>query len=135
MLLSTWVSPLQLVEDANSTLRSNTWVRARVCVYIILVIKGVMELQSFWQGQFGRHRNSAIWQAVPHCLMCVKEMLEPLWVVNGLGSTWKYTSECCLSGWWLWGHIFLRFYGLLNSEFSCIMHLVYFLYTLMIFLK
>ena len=69
MLLSTWVSPRQLVEDANPTLRSNTCACACMCVYIILVIKGVWELQSFWQGQFGRHGNSAIWQAVPHCLM------------------------------------------------------------------
>ena len=31
--------------------------------------KTVVELLACWQGKFGRHRNSAIWMAVPHCLM------------------------------------------------------------------
>ena len=29
----------------------------------------VLGLLDFWQGPFGRHRNSAVWQAVPPCLM------------------------------------------------------------------
>ena len=31
--------------------------------------KGVIELLSCWKNQFGRHRNIAIWKAVPHCLI------------------------------------------------------------------
>ena len=31
--------------------------------------KGVIELLSCWKNQFRRHRNSAIWKAVPHCLI------------------------------------------------------------------
>ena len=31
--------------------------------------KIVVELLDCWQGKFGRHRNAAIWMAVPHCLM------------------------------------------------------------------
>ena len=31
--------------------------------------KGVIELLSCWKNQFGRHRNSAIWKVIPHCLI------------------------------------------------------------------
>ena len=31
--------------------------------------KIVVELLACWQEKFGRHRNFAIWMAVPHCLM------------------------------------------------------------------
>ena len=31
--------------------------------------KTMVELLVCWQGKFGRHRNSAIWMDVPHCLM------------------------------------------------------------------
>ena len=31
--------------------------------------KTVVDLLACWQGKLGRHRNSAIWTAVPHCLM------------------------------------------------------------------
>ena len=31
--------------------------------------KTVVELLACWQGKFGRHRNFAIWMAMPHCLM------------------------------------------------------------------
>ena len=31
--------------------------------------KIVVELLAYWQGKFGRHRNYAIWIAVPHWLM------------------------------------------------------------------
>ena len=30
---------------------------------------GVIELLSCWKNQFERHRNSAIWKVVPHCLI------------------------------------------------------------------
>ena len=30
----------------------------------------VFNLLASWQGCFGRHRNSEIWKAIPHCLMC-----------------------------------------------------------------
>ena len=31
-----------------------------------------VELLACWEGKFGRHRNAAIWIAMPHCLMwCV----------------------------------------------------------------
>ena len=32
--------------------------------------KTVVDLLACWQGKLGRHWNSAIWMAVPHCLMC-----------------------------------------------------------------
>ena len=31
--------------------------------------KTVVDLLACWQGKLGRHRNSAIWMAMPHCLM------------------------------------------------------------------
>ena len=31
--------------------------------------KTVVDLFACWQGKLGRHRNSAIWMVVPHCLM------------------------------------------------------------------
>ena len=31
--------------------------------------KTMVDLLACWQGKLGRHRNSAIWMAVPHCLM------------------------------------------------------------------
>ena len=31
--------------------------------------KDVVDLLAFWQGWLGRHRNSAIWKAIPHCVM------------------------------------------------------------------
>ena len=38
------------------------------CIHWIMP-KTVVELLACWQGKFGRHRNAAIWVAVPHCLM------------------------------------------------------------------
>ena len=35
--------------------------------------KDVVDLLAFWQGWLGRHRNSAIWKAIPHCVMwCIQ---------------------------------------------------------------
>ena len=34
-----------------------------------VMAKKVVDLLAYWQGKLGRHRNSTIWMAVPHCLM------------------------------------------------------------------
>ena len=34
-----------------------------------VMLKTVVDLLACWQGKLGRHRNSAIWMIVPHCLM------------------------------------------------------------------
>ena len=31
--------------------------------------KDVVDLLTFWRGWLGRHRNGAIWKAIPHCVM------------------------------------------------------------------
>ena len=32
---------------------------------------GVVELLAYWSGKFNQHRNGAIWNMIPHCLMSI----------------------------------------------------------------
>ena len=53
----------------RSPIAFDLWFMVFTLFGIHWVMSKTVELLACWEGKFGRHRNAAIWIAMPHCLM------------------------------------------------------------------